>query len=133
MSFLGDLNKRHENLKKFVHEGMRYPLPPVGQKFMAFVYFSIPVIGGFAIYNWVVGKAHASIGEHGELLADKQIKGIGNKTVDEDGTVRRVGAGGWGGGVHLAVSDSETQRKNQVQLKKFLRRQKKLLEKQEKE
>jgi hypothetical protein len=131
MSFLRDFHRRHENLKKFVHEGMRYPLPPVGQKFMAFVYFSIPVIGGLAIMNWVAGKARASIGEHGEKLPDKQLRGIGNETVDEDGTLRRVGAGGWGGGVHLAVSDPETQRKNQVQLKKYLRRQKKLLEKQE--
>lgn len=128
-SALETFHRRHEALKKFVHEGMRYPLPRSGQRFMAFVYFSIPVIGGYGIMQWAIGKSHASIGEHGEKLPE-QDRLVGNvRTVDEQGRAQKVGAGGWGGGVRLAVTDEETQRKNQEKLKKFFRRQRKMMAK----
>lgn len=44
-----------------------------------------------------------------------------------------VGAGGWGGGVRLATSDQETQDKNRVNLERFLRKQKRLKEKRERD
>jgi len=34
-----------------------------------------------------------------------------------------VGADGWGGGVHLAVSNKETQERNNKMLRKFLKKQ----------
>ena len=61
--------------------------------------------------------------EKGELLRQKQIEGIGNKRVSEDGKVTKVGAGGWGGGVNLAVSNETTQQRNKEMLHKFLKKQ----------
>lgn len=126
-----EFHRRHERLKKFVHEGMRYPLPPAGRAFMGFVYFSIPVIGGCAIMSWATDKSKESIGEHGERLPVQSVQNGGNKRVLGDGEVQKVGAGGWGGGVHLAVSDEETQKKTQRQIRKFLRMQKKKMQEQD--
>ena len=78
--------------------------------------------------NWAIGKSHESIGLHGEKLPVEATHLGGNKTIDEQGRAQTVGAGGWGGGVRLAVSDEETQRRNQKRLRKFLRRQKKKME-----
>lgn len=64
------------------------------------------------------------------------MQGLGDKTVvrDADGEkTERVGAGGWGGGVHLVTSDQETQDVNRVNLERFLKKQKKLKEKREHE
>jgi len=64
------------------------------------------------------------------------IQGLGDKKVivDENGErMEVVGAGGWGGGVRLATSDQETQDKNRVNLERFLRKQKRLKEKRERD
>lgn len=63
----------------------------------------------------------------GEKLRNKQIEGIGDKLmVDETtGETKKVGAGGWGGGVNLAVSNETIQERNQRMLKKFLKKQRK--------
>lgn len=64
------------------------------------------------------------------------IQGLGDKTVvkDESGErTERVGAGGWGGGVHLVTSDKETQDINRVNLERFFRKQRRLKEKRERE
>lgn len=63
----------------------------------------------------------------------KQIEGIGNKRIvnEETGETAKLGAGGWGGGVNLAVSNEEIQRQNQEKLRKFLKQQRKKLKKQE--
>jgi hypothetical protein len=68
-------------------------------------------------------------------LRNKQIEGIGDKRVvnENTGEVTKLGAGGWGGGVNLAVSDENTQKRNSEMLKKFLKQQRKRLKKQEKE
>ena len=121
---------------------------------MGFVYFLIPVVGGYGVMQWAIGKAHASIGADGEHLPVKEIQGLGDKRVvvaaaatlgDSSSSstnskeekvkimtrTQTVGAGGWGGGVHLAVSDQETQRKNREKLNQFLVRQKQRHEKQQ--
>lgn len=120
------LNEKHENLKRFVHEGMRVPLPWWGRTLMGFVYFTIPVVGGLSIMNWSINKAHESIGEDGQFLPDKSIHGHGDTVEGDDGERLKVGAGGWGGGVRLAVSDEETQKINREALDKFFAEQKKL-------
>jgi hypothetical protein len=125
-SGLHALRQRHERIKKTVHTAWRYPLPPAGQAFMGLVYFSIPVVGGWYVMQWAISKSHQSIGEKGEYLPIKSIQGIGDKrviTVEEEAIEKRVGAGGWGGGVHLAVSDEETQKRNRKMLNRFLRQQ----------
>jgi hypothetical protein len=114
----------HERIKKFVHEGMRYPLPKWGRFIMGCFYFSVPVIGGWYIMQWAIHQSHQSIGVHGELLPQKQIQGYGDKTMDHDGNEHKIGgATGWGGGVRLVVSDVETQERNREMLNKFLRHQ----------
>lgn len=53
---------------------------------------------------------------------------------DESGErAERIGAGGWGGGVHLVTSDQETQDINRVNLERFLKKQRRLKEKREQE
>jgi hypothetical protein len=64
------------------------------------------------------------------------IQGLGDKKLikDESGErTERVGAGGWGGGVHLANSDKETQDVNRVNLERFFRKQRRLKEKRDRE
>jgi hypothetical protein len=53
---------------------------------------------------------------------------------DESGErVEKVGAGGWGGGVHLVNSDNLTQDVNRVNLERFMKKQRRLKEKRERE
>jgi hypothetical protein len=124
------LQDRHERLKNTIHNGFRYPLPRYGQILMGMVYFTIPVVGGWYIMQWAISKSHHSIGLYGEKLPNQsRIQGLGDKRVvvaEDTEQVQKVGAGGWGGGVHLAVSDEESQRRNQEKLRKFLKRQRKL-------
>jgi hypothetical protein len=124
------LQDRHERLKNTIHNGFRYPLPRYGQILMGMVYFTIPVVGGWYIMQWAISKSHHSIGLYGEKLPNQsRIEGLGDKRVvvtEDTEQVQKVGAGGWGGGVHLAVSDEESQRRNQEKLRKFLKRQRKL-------
>lgn len=70
-----------------------------------------------------------SLGIH--RIASRSIQGLGDKTIvkDEKGErVERIGAGGWGGGVHLVTSDQETQDVNRVNLERFLKKQRRLRE-----
>lgn len=46
MEFLKELSRRHEALKKRIHS-FRIPLSPTGQRAMGFIYFCIPVVGGY--------------------------------------------------------------------------------------
>lgn len=80
---------------------------------------------------WATEKSKQSIGEHGERLPVHSAQNMGNQRVMGDGEVQKVGAGGWGGGVHLAVSDEETQKKTQRQIRKFLKMQKKKMQEQD--
>lgn len=73
--------------------------------------------------QWAISKSHVAIGERGELLEKKQIEGIGDVRILEDGTQEKVGAGGVGGGVRLAVSDEKTQQQNRQMLEAFFRKQ----------
>jgi hypothetical protein len=56
MEFLRSLGERHERLKKKIHS-TRIPLSKNGQRFMAAVYFSIPVISGYYIMQWAQSRA----------------------------------------------------------------------------
>jgi hypothetical protein len=48
MNYLRELSRRHDELKHKIHS-FRIPLSPTGRRFMGFVYFCIPVIGGYFI------------------------------------------------------------------------------------
>ena len=67
LSFLRSISARHNALKERIH-AFRIPLSPAGQKFMGFVYFTIPVIGGYYIMQWAQNKSIENIGAKGEKL-----------------------------------------------------------------
>ena len=71
--------------------------------------------------KWAEEKSRLSIGEGGENLRVKNVEGVGNLT-KIDGVSRKVGAGGVGMGVRLAVSDKDDQARNQIMLKSLLNR-----------
>ena len=141
MRSIRTFNERHERIKNAVHNGMRYPLPKWGRVVMGAVYFTIPVVGGYQIMQWAIRKSHAEIGEHGERLPVKELQGLGDKRriISSSSTttsssslhsgggrqeteLQRVGAGGWGGGVHLTVSDVETQKRNNEKFKRMVKK-----------
>ena len=74
--------------------------------------------------EWAKSKSVDEIGARGEKLREKKLQGYGNKTVI-DGKVESIGAGGWGGGVHLAMSDEDTREKNRVMLEAMFKRERK--------
>lgn len=74
--------------------------------------------------EWAKSKSVDEIGARGEKLREKKLQGYGNKTVI-DGKMESIGAGGWGGGVHLAMSDEDTREKNRVMLEAMFKRERK--------
>jgi hypothetical protein len=117
-------NERHERLKKYVHTAWRMPLPKWGQFAMGCFYFSVPVVGGWYVMQWAIGKAHKSIGPKGEYLQVKEVQGIG-QTAIVNGETKRIGAGGLGMGVKLAVSDKDDQERSKRMLAKMLKENRK--------
>mmetsp|Transcript_24076 Transcript_24076/g.75795 ORF Transcript_24076/g.75795 Transcript_24076/m.75795 type:complete len:117 (-) Transcript_24076:330-680(-) len=69
---LRDLHRRHEELKYRIHN-YRLPLSPAGQRFMGFVYFCIPVVGGYYLMQWALEKSEENIGKNGAKL--RQLRG----------------------------------------------------------
>ena len=147
MSWIRRISDRHERIKEYIHNVFRYPLPKYGQYIMGFVYFSIPVISGWYITQWAISKSHENIGYYGEKLPKKSVQGVGDKrpvvrTVPKSGSTtgvdknggdvseeteqiieyQKVGAGGWGGGVRLVVSDEEEQKRNRKKFRKFMKK-----------
>jgi len=133
---LHEFNAAHNRLKHHVHTAWRYPLPPWGRAVMGFVYFSIPVVVGYTVSSWVVSQSEATVEERFANIDKNSVQGLGDKVVVKDESGERtevVGAGGWGGGVRLATSDQETQDINKVNLERFLRKQRRMKEKRERE
>jgi hypothetical protein len=125
---------------------------------MGCFYASIPIVGGWYVMQWAISKSVEEIGERGECgyifskmcylyllshnltsaliltgekLKHKDLQGYGNKTIIE-GKEQAIGAGGRFGGVHLAVSDKETQERNMAMLKAMFEREKKKRRKEKK-
>lgn len=133
----------HERLKHSVHSYWRQntylsPRGTMGKVVMSGIYFSIPVIAGYWIATRAVAISEATVHER---LVDRSSSGdggpetlaLGGDKILVGDRVEKVGAGGWGGGVHLVTSDSETQKVNRVNLERFLKKQRKLKEKREQE
>ena len=97
---------------------------------MSCFYFSIPVVFGYVVVTKIIDGAESTARER--LGVDKK-RTIGGATEGRPPIASRVGAGGWGGGVHLATSDEQTQDVNRINLERFLKKQRKLREKQERE
>ena len=60
---LHEFNSAHNRLKHTVHTAWRYPLPPWGRALMGCVYFSIPVVLGYAVSTWAVAQSEATVDE----------------------------------------------------------------------
>ena len=56
MGWWGELSAFHERLKHRIHN-FRLPLNTRGQQIMGVIYFSVPVLGGYAIMQWAAKKA----------------------------------------------------------------------------
>mmetsp|Transcript_37495 Transcript_37495/g.90443 ORF Transcript_37495/g.90443 Transcript_37495/m.90443 type:complete len:144 (-) Transcript_37495:121-552(-) len=121
---LQTFHEKHEKIKHTVHNTWRYPLPKWGRYAMGCIYFTVPVVGGWYVMQWAISKSVDEIGERGEKLQQKELRGFGNKTVIE-GKEETIGAGGKLGGVHLAVSDSSTQEKNKAMLESMFKQERK--------
>mmetsp|Transcript_49286 Transcript_49286/g.73513 ORF Transcript_49286/g.73513 Transcript_49286/m.73513 type:complete len:164 (-) Transcript_49286:120-611(-) len=119
-------HQSHEQLKHRVHTAWRVPLPPWGRAVMGFVYFSLPVVGGYAVMQWAISKSVESIGERGEKL--KLVDQQEHETSGKDSPPPTLG-----GGVKLAESDPRTQENNKKMLEAFFRKERKRRRKQEKE
>ena len=65
----------------YINTYLTVPLPWYGRAIMSCIYFSIPVVGGWNVMQWAIGRAHESIGEKGEKLKIKKVEGIGNTSV----------------------------------------------------
>ena len=128
--FLRDFHQRHEKLKHTVHTAWRYPLPPWGRFLAGCFYFSVPVVGGYAVMQWAIGKSWESIGERGEKLRQKDVEGRGDVAKLQDGTEKKIGAGGLGMGVHLAQSNPEDQERNRKMLERFFKKERQRRKKQ---
>lgn len=81
-----------------------------------------PAAGGWYVMQWAISKSVDEIGERGEKLRIKSLEGYGDETVI-DGRRERIGAGGKYGGVHLAVSDANTQTNNMAMLEAMFRKE----------
>lgn len=82
--------------------------------------------------QWAISKSVDEIGERGEKLERKELMGFGNKTII-NGREEKIGAGGWYGGVNLAMSDSSTQENNRIMLEAMFRRERKKQRERERE
>ena len=80
--------------------------------------------------QWAIGKSWESIGERGEKLRQKDVEGRGDVAKLQDGTERKIGAGGLGMGVHLAQSNPEDQERNRKMLERFFKKERRRRKKQ---
>ena len=96
--FFHKLNLRHENLKKFVHTKFRVPLTPRGQKIMGFIYFLIPIVGGYFVMQLALAQAEVNLGKDGsklrkEYLNDNENENISNQNQALDKLLKKTESG----------------------------------------
>mmetsp|Transcript_14586 Transcript_14586/g.31046 ORF Transcript_14586/g.31046 Transcript_14586/m.31046 type:complete len:177 (+) Transcript_14586:186-716(+) len=148
-------HKGHERLKNAVHSYWRQntilsPRGTAGKIVMSCAYFSIPVVVGYLVVTSVVDRSESTVHErlvgskgNGDGAATSNATGIGVGGEEDRQRQRqrqpqrlpaeKIGAGGWGGGVRLAESDAKTRDVNRINLERFLKKQRRLKEKRERE
>ena len=67
MEFLRDLSRRHEELKKRIHN-FRLPLSPGWRAVATGVYISIPIVSGYFIMQTAIAQSVKNLGPRGEKL-----------------------------------------------------------------
>jgi hypothetical protein len=73
MELLKELSARHEALKKRIHS-FRWVLSPRGLAVARVVYFSTPIVIGYALMQWTVAQREANLGAGNEKLKALQSK-----------------------------------------------------------
>jgi len=125
----------HERVKNAVHSFWRQnsilsPRGKAGKFVMSCFYFSIPVVAGYFVVTKVVDGSESTVRER---LAETDSPTSLSSSSSSSSLTQKVGAGGWGGGVHLASSDRGTQDVNRINLERFMKKQRKLKERRERE
>ena len=87
MEFFRDIGRRHEELKKRIHN-FRIPLSPRQIQVAKVVYFSVPVVAGYFIMEWAQEQSRLNLGEHGEKLVKARV----NERQPNGGADRDAGA-----------------------------------------
>ena len=136
MDLLNRFHEGHERVKHAVHSYWRQntilsPKGRFGKAVMSCFYFSIPVVAAYFGVNRIADASESAAQERFGDQADAVAKHKHKPT--EAISVQKIGAGGWGGGVNLATSDRDTQDVNRINLERFLKKQRKLKEKRERE
>lgn len=67
MEYLRDISRRHEELKKKIHN-FRLPLSPFYRNIATAVYISIPVVAGYFIMQVAIAQSEKNLGTKGEKL-----------------------------------------------------------------
>ena len=104
------------------------PRGKFGKVVMSCVYFSLPVVAGYFVVTAVVDQSESTVLD--------RFGAIGNNTNHEpssESSTEKIGAGGWGGGVNLATSDKQTHDVNKINLERFMKKQRRLKQKRERE
>ena len=92
---------------------------------MQFVYFSIPLIGGYFIMSYAISQSDLKWSSKKPLPSKKEPLNV------VDGV--RIGEGGYGGGVKLAESCGEEQVHIRKRLEEMLRMERRKKERNEKD
>jgi hypothetical protein len=67
MEYFRDISRRHEELKKRIHN-FRLPLSPFYRKVATAVYVSIPIVAGYFIMQVAIAQSEKNLGAKGEKL-----------------------------------------------------------------
>lgn len=98
---------------------------------MGSFYFSIPVVLGYFVSTKAVDISESTVqerfGKSNDTDTSHERRDSGNEKFE------KIGAGGWGGGVNLATSNKETQEVNRINFERFMKKQRKLKRKRDRE
>jgi hypothetical protein len=132
-------HQAHERLKHTVHSYWRQnrylsPRSTTGKVFMSCVYFSLPVVIGYYISTAAVEMSESTVPErfgnnHKHDNNGKNQQQPPPVDHDDDKDDNKI----LGVGVHLVTSDPTTQEINRINLERFLKKQRRLKEKRERE
>ena len=89
MQNVSELAEKHERLKKRIHN-FRIPLSKNGQRVMFVVYFSIPIVVGYNVMQWAIGKSAENLGAEGELLKSRQNNEYSKYTDYQNKQLQRI-------------------------------------------
>ncbi|KAG7350502.1 hypothetical protein IV203_009862 [Nitzschia inconspicua] len=139
VSSMNRFSQAHERLKQSIHTYWRQnrylsPRSTAGKVVMSCVYFSLPVAIGYYISTAAVEMSESTIEERFGNNSNNSSSSS-NRSLPDDRSSREEDNDDklFGIGVHLVTSDQETQEINRINLERFLKKQRRLKEKRERE